>query len=205
MSEHGYGHTGPTPSAVPPTRSRPGPRPDQGHAEPTAGATTPPPATPESAATRPTPAAGDPYAPPASQYDARQHAWAPPHTPAPPSYPGYGGHPTPQQTSPASSGVTTAAPRRAGRLRIGLAGLVAGALIGGGAGAGVVTLLDDPATAGGTSAGRAERRHPEPRDGDDRHGGRGEGGAERGDRLRRQQLAARAAAPASSSPRTATC
>ena len=45
-----------------------------------------------------------------------------------------------------------AAPRRAGRLRIGVAGLVAGALIGGGAGAGVVTLLDDPATAPGSSA-----------------------------------------------------
>ena len=41
-----------------------------------------------------------------------------------------------------------------GRLRIGLAGLVAGALIGGGAGAGVAALVDDPA---GASA-RARRR-----------------------------------------------
>jgi putative serine protease PepD len=35
---------------------------------------------------------------------------------------------------------------------MGLAGLVVGALIGGGAGAGVATLLDDPATGGGTPA-----------------------------------------------------
>jgi putative serine protease PepD len=42
--------------------------------------------------------------------------------------------------------------RRAGRLRIGLAALVAGALIGGGAGAGVATLLDDPEVARGTNA-----------------------------------------------------
>jgi putative serine protease PepD len=42
--------------------------------------------------------------------------------------------------------------RRAGRLRIGVAGLVAGALIGGGAGAGVVTLLEEPATRGSTAA-----------------------------------------------------
>jgi putative serine protease PepD len=37
-------------------------------------------------------------------------------------------------------------------VRIGIAGLVAGALIGGGAGAGVVTLLDEPATGGTTPA-----------------------------------------------------
>jgi S1-C subfamily serine protease len=47
---------------------------------------------------------------------------------------------------------TAPAPRRGGRLRIGLAGLVAGALIGGGAGAGVATLVDEPTTAGGTTA-----------------------------------------------------
>ena len=45
---------------------------------------------------------------------------------------------------------TGPAPRRAGRLRIGLAGLVAGALIGGGAGAGVATLVDEPSAGGGT-------------------------------------------------------
>jgi putative serine protease PepD len=49
-------------------------------------------------------------------------------------------------------GAPAAAPRRAGRLRIGLAGLVAGALIGGGAGAGVATLVDEPSTGGGTTA-----------------------------------------------------
>jgi putative serine protease PepD len=43
------------------------------------------------------------------------------------------------------------APRRS-RLRIGLAGLAAGALIGGGAGAGMATLLDDPVTATGAPA-----------------------------------------------------
>jgi putative serine protease PepD len=50
--------------------------------------------------------------------------------------------------------VAAAAPsdRRAGRLRIGLAGLVAGALIGGGAGAGVVALVDDPDGGSGTPA-----------------------------------------------------
>jgi putative serine protease PepD len=42
--------------------------------------------------------------------------------------------------------------RRAGRLRIGIAGLVAGALIGGGAGAGVAGLIDDPAPTSSTSA-----------------------------------------------------
>jgi putative serine protease PepD len=54
-----------------------------------------------------------------------------------------GATPPPAQAAPS---------RRAGRLRIGIAGLVAGALIGGGAGAGVASLVDDPATARGTSA-----------------------------------------------------
>src|SRR3982750_917738 len=49
--------------------------------------------------------------------------------PPPPSYPGYGGHPSPAvDPSPVAA---TPASRRAGRLRIGIAGLVAGALIGG--------------------------------------------------------------------------
>jgi putative serine protease PepD len=47
--------------------------------------------------------------------------------------------------------VDAASPRRTGRVRIGIAGLVAGALIGGGAGAGVVTLLDEPVTGGSTA------------------------------------------------------
>jgi S1-C subfamily serine protease len=53
---------------------------------------------------------------------------------------------------PGGPAATAPAPRRAGRLGIGVAGLVAGALIGGGAGAGVATLVDDPATSAGTSA-----------------------------------------------------
>jgi S1-C subfamily serine protease len=94
-------------------------------------------------------------------------AWAAPHaqatTPQPPAHPGYGGYPPPPAESPtatlpptaavhATSSEPVPAPRRAGRLRIGLAGLVAGALIGGGAGAGVVALVDDPA---GSSGGNA--------------------------------------------------
>ncbi|HEX2074675.1 MAG TPA: trypsin-like peptidase domain-containing protein [Geodermatophilus sp.] len=45
-----------------------------------------------------------------------------------------------------------APPRSGGRLRIGVAGLLAGALIGGGAGAGVVALTDGPAGSGGGTA-----------------------------------------------------
>ncbi|SOE00799.1 S1C family serine protease [Blastococcus haudaquaticus] len=77
--------------------------------------------------------------------------WSPPFAtaPQPTSYPGYGGHPTPP-AGPAPAAAPES--RRAGRLRIGLAGLVAGALIGGGAGAGVVALVDDPAGTSGTPA-----------------------------------------------------
>jgi S1-C subfamily serine protease len=67
--------------------------------------------------------------------------------PQPPSYPGYGGH-----IAPAPDASPAPEPRRAGRLRIGLAGLVAGALIGGGAGAGVTALLDEPAGTSGSGA-----------------------------------------------------
>ena len=67
--------------------------------------------------------------------------------PAPPYYPGYGGHPMPAPEPPQNP-----TPRRAGRLRIGVAGLVAGALIGGGAGAGAATLFDDHTTTSSTSA-----------------------------------------------------
>ncbi|TFV63904.1 UNVERIFIED_ORG: PDZ domain-containing protein [Bacillus sp. AZ43] len=53
--------------------------------------------------------------------------------------------------------------RGSGRLRIGLAGLVAGALIGGGAGAGVAALVDDPAPAAssGSSAQSVVIENPE--------------------------------------------
>jgi putative serine protease PepD len=53
---------------------------------------------------------------------------------------------------PGGPAATASAPRKAGRLRIGLAGLVAGALIGGGAGAGMASLLDEPAGRAGTAA-----------------------------------------------------
>jgi S1-C subfamily serine protease len=59
---------------------------------------------------------------------------------ATPSY-GYPGAPA---TAPAP--VDPAARRRSGRVRMGVAGLVAGALIGGGAGAGAATLVDDSTT-----------------------------------------------------------
>ena len=86
--------------------------------------------------------------------DGGHSPWTAPHAhqpPAPPYYPGYGGHPFPPADVPAAP-TAQAESRRAGRLRIGIAGLVAGALIGGGAGAGVAGLLDDPSTASGTSA-----------------------------------------------------
>ena len=52
--------------------------------------------------------------------------------------PGAGQPPAPDAWPPAP----VVAPRRGGRFRVGMAGLVAGALIGGGAGAGTVALLD---------------------------------------------------------------
>jgi len=56
---------------------------------------------------------------------------------------------------PVDSPPLSPAPRRSGRLRIGVAGLVAGALIGGGAGAGVVALTDRPASTA-AAAGSAQ-------------------------------------------------
>jgi S1-C subfamily serine protease len=103
---------------------------------------------------------GEPVSPGPAQSPHDQYAttgpspWAPPQAqvtaPQPPSYPGYGGHhfPAPETSGP----VAAPQPRRASRLRIGLAGLVAGALIGGGAGAGVATMLDDPSGTSGTSS-----------------------------------------------------
>ena len=118
-----------------------------------------------------------PVGPPAEP--APSHAWAPQQPQAAPSYSGYGGQPLPAPGagtpttdawpntpygspvfSQGTHGTATfpggppaaAPPRRAGRLRLGLAGLVAGALIGGGAGAGVATLVDEPAARSGTAA-----------------------------------------------------
>ncbi|CAA9231568.1 MAG: peptidase S1 and S6, chymotrypsin/Hap [uncultured Blastococcus sp.] len=77
--------------------------------------------------------------------------WARPDatTPQPASHPG---HSTPPDEPATAAAAPAPAARRSGRLRIGLAGLVAGALIGGGAGAGVVALLDDDAGTSGTPA-----------------------------------------------------
>src|SRR5205085_1249452 len=62
---------------------------------------------------------------------------------------GYGGLPPAGSTATAEP----AAPgRRSGRLRLGVAGLVCGALIGGAAGAGVVALMDEPAPSANSSA-----------------------------------------------------
>jgi putative serine protease PepD len=56
---------------------------------------------------------------------------------------------------PAPAPAPTPEKRRAGRLRIGVAGLVAGALIGGGAGAGVVALTDDGSSGGATPSAQS--------------------------------------------------
>jgi S1-C subfamily serine protease len=101
------------------------------------------------------PAPGQPLIPPSS-YGAPTpgdaYAWGPPQLPTAPSYPGYGGHPLPPPGTTAGAPAAPHTGRRAGRLRIGVAGLVAGALIGGGAGAGVATLVDDPSGSAGTAA-----------------------------------------------------
>jgi S1-C subfamily serine protease len=56
---------------------------------------------------------------------------------------------------PAGTGTATLPAQRSGRLRMGVAGLVAGAVIGGGAGAGVVALTDRP-TSPAASAGSSQ-------------------------------------------------
>ena len=106
---------------------------------------------------QPEPRPGEPASPVPPQSPSYGYSaagpWAPPQAqataPQPPAYPGYGGHPSPTREA---SPVAAPESRRAGRLRIGLAGLVAGALIGGGAGAGVAALMDDPAGTSGTTA-----------------------------------------------------
>jgi putative serine protease PepD len=100
-------------------------------------------------------------------------SWGPPQQ-APIGYSGYAsrtgyvlppGSNLPYGSFPSGGATTTAAtaPRRAGRFRIGLAGLVAGALIGGGAGAGAAVLLDDPGSPGtaGASAQSVTIENPE--------------------------------------------
>jgi putative serine protease PepD len=87
--------------------------------------------------------------PPVQPYSSGHAPWTQPQIPpSPPYYPGYGGH-----SFPAAEPVPAAPPtRRAGRLRIGVAGLVAGALIGGGAGAGVTGLLDGSSSSAAPTA-----------------------------------------------------
>jgi putative serine protease PepD len=88
---------------------------------------------------------------PAQPYYGGHAPWTQPQAqtpPTPPYYPGYGGHPYP---APEPVPATQPTPR-AGWLRIGVAGLVAGALIGGGAGAGVAGLLDHPSSSASPSA-----------------------------------------------------
>jgi S1-C subfamily serine protease len=99
--------------------------------------------------------AGAPTTPAQPAYSGHSPWAAPPQAqqpPTPPYYPGYGGHPTSAPGSAPESIAAGTPSRRAGRIRIGIAGLVAGALIGGGAGAGVAGLIDDPAATSSTSA-----------------------------------------------------
>jgi S1-C subfamily serine protease len=81
--------------------------------------------------------------PPQQPTPPQQTAWLPPqpHQQAPqqPIGPAFG-VPAYQSSAPDAGALPSA--RRSGKLRIGVAGLVAGALIGGGAGAGVVALVD---------------------------------------------------------------
>jgi putative serine protease PepD len=106
------------------------------------------------------PAAGSPFQPapggpaPAQGPHAPTFPWATPHAPNGTGYPGYGGYPPFGGPTTTLTGTPTAPPatRRTPRWRVGIAGLVAGALIGGGAGAGVVTLLDEPTSSTGPTA-----------------------------------------------------
>ncbi|SDF60501.1 putative serine protease PepD [Blastococcus aurantiacus] len=88
-----------------------------------------------------------PYAPPPpGSPPPGQPYWGPPRMPTTPVPNPSGG--LPPGAAPADPGAFAAPARRSGRLRTGLAGLVAGALIGGAAGAGVATLDDDGGRSG---------------------------------------------------------
>ncbi|MBM7807246.1 putative serine protease PepD [Geodermatophilus bullaregiensis] len=92
---------------------------------------------------------GHPYTNPAQQPTGATPGWTPPPS-APPSGSWYPPAGTATATLPP---VAPPAPRRTGRLRVGVAALLAGALIGGGTGAGVVALTDDGGTAAATTTG----------------------------------------------------
>ncbi len=84
---------------------------------------------------------GSPYPNPAQQPTGATPGWTPP-----PSAPSGSWHPsggTATVTLPPPVAPPAPAPRRTGRLRIGVAALLAGALVGGGTGAAVVALTDD--------------------------------------------------------------
>jgi putative serine protease PepD len=91
-----------------------------------------------------------PYPDPAQQPSGATPGWTPP-PPGDSWYPPAG---TATATLPPMAPPPVPAPerQRAGRLRIGVAGLLAGALIGGGTGAGVVALTDGGGSSGGTTA-----------------------------------------------------
>src|SRR4051794_1058671 len=96
------------------------------------------------------PASGEPWRSGPTQTNT--FPWAQPHMPSSPGYPGYGGHPFGAPAGATDTLLQPAPVRRTGRWRIGVAGLVAGAVIGGGAGAGVASLLDQPTSTGGSPA-----------------------------------------------------
>ena len=97
--------------------------------------------------------------------------YATPQSGAPYGSPQTGAYGIPYAPPPGAATATIPAERRSGRFRIGVAGLVAGALIGGGAGAGVVALADRPDQPGGrlrpqrraSSSRTPERDHRRPR------------------------------------------
>ncbi len=95
--------------------------------------------------------APDPPQPAAAPHVEPQHV-PPQHVPpqhAPPHQGWTGQHLTPPVFD--AAGRPAAPPRRTGRWRIAVAGLAAGALIGGGTGAGVVALVDDSSTSSAAS------------------------------------------------------
>jgi putative serine protease PepD len=121
---------------------------------------------PQAGGTPPHPAATPPQQPSGAAQPTQQFPTTPPHQPWPPvgyGTPGYQqaqGHPMPGAVppafqAPAQPGLPSQDGRRPGRWRLGIAaGLVGAALVGGGAGAGVMALTDDGAvaTASGASA-----------------------------------------------------
>jgi putative serine protease PepD len=126
------------PDDVPHTQPTPE-QPPAEHAAPTGS---------EHAATTPQPTGWPPAAWSGSPYGPRSDG---PHAGTPHAAPAYGGTYGPAYGSAPLAGAApayapVAPPRRSGRWRLGVAGLVAGALIGGGAGAGTAVLLTDDGT-----------------------------------------------------------